>query len=186
MKKYLSIILTIILTCSMLTACGKDSGKEPEKEPEKKVENVLADKSLEDILDAMYKEKMPEFPLISTEVDLANEDNVRYFTGLSMEDAGKVKEVLVSEPAMGSQAYSLVLARLNDVKDAETITAAMKAGIDQRKWICVEADDLRVCASGDVVMMVMISSEFADSVTAEQLTDAFANVAEGNLSVEAN
>lgn len=190
MKKYLSIILTIILTCSMLTACGKqpdkESAKEPEKETEEQPENLLAEKNLEDILAAIYEEKSPEFPLLSTNVDLADENAVKAFTGLSKEDAEKVKEVLASESAMGSQAYSLVLLRLKDAKDAEAIAASMKKGIDPRKWICVEADDLRVCASGDVVMLVMISSEFADVLTAEQLTDAFASVAGGSLSVELN
>lgn len=187
MKKFLAIILTTVMTFSMLTACGNNEkpAEEPQTTEEQQV-NVLADKSLEEILEAVYKEKMPEFPLISVNVDLADENAVKSFTGLTSEDSSKVKEALASEPAMGSQAYSLVLIRLNDEKDAEDIAAKVKAGVDPRKWICVEADDLRVCASGDVVMFVMISTVFADSVTAAQLTDAFTNVAGGNLTVEAN
>lgn len=160
------------MTFSLLTGCG--------------AKNLLADKSLEDILTAVYEQKQPEFPLISTDVDLKDEQSVTYFTGLSKEDSSKVKEVLVSEPAMGSQAYSLVLLRLNDAKDAESVANAVKDGIDPRKWICVEADDIRACAHGDVVMFVMISSEFAESITAEDLTNAFKEVAGGKLSVELN
>lgn len=174
MKKFLALTLTLILTLTTLTACGSAD----------KPANVLADKSLEDILAAVYEEKTPEFPLMDTKVDFSDADAVKYFTGLSTDDAAKVKEALASEPAMGSQAYSLVLLRLNDAKDAEAIATAVKNGVDPRKWICVEADDIRVCASGDVVMFVMISSVFADSLTAEQLVDSFKNVAEGNLSVD--
>lgn len=173
MRKYVALVLAVVLTLTTLTACG---GKE--------TPNVLADKSLEDILAAIYEEKMPEFPLMTNPVDLADENAVTYFTGLSKEDSGKVKEAIASEPMMGSQAYSLVLIRLNDVKDAEDVAAAVKAGVDTRKWICVEADDIRACASGDVVMFVMMSTAFADSMTSEQMVEAFKTVAEGNLSVD--
>lgn len=173
MKKHFARIMVLFLTLSLLTACG-----------EKAPENVLADQSLEEILAAIYEEKAPEFPLMDMPVDLADENAVSYYTGLSGEDAKMVKEALASESAMGSQAYSLVLLRLNDAKDAEAAATAVKAGINPRKWICVEADDLRVSAHGDVVMLVMISSVFADSVTAEDLTAAFQTVAGGNLSVD--
>lgn len=173
MKKYLAMMMALVMSLSLLTACGK-----------KEAENVLADKPLKDILAAVYEEKSPEFPLLDTAVDLTNADAVTYYTGLSKEDSEKVKEVLASESAMGSQAYSLVLLRLNDAKEAEAVASAVKKGINPAKWICVEADDLRVCAHGDVVMLVMISSVFADSITAEQLTEAFKTVAGGNLSVD--
>lgn len=191
MKKFLAIILTTVMTMSMLTACGDNkepvaTTETPQTTEEQKAENALADKSLESILEEIYKEKMPEFPLMSQVVDLADEGSVKYYTGLTADDSSKIKEALASEPAMGSQAYSLVLLRLNDEKDAEDIAAKVKAGVDPRKWICVEADDIRVCASGDVVMFVMISTTFADSITATQLTDAFTNVAGGSLSVPAN
>lgn len=188
MKKFLALILTTVMTFSMLTACGNNEkpAEEPQTTEEQKPVNALVDKSLENILDEIYKEKMPEFPLMSQVVDFADENSVKYYTGLTADDSSKVKEALASEPAMGSQAYSLVLIRLNDEKDAEDIAAKVKAGVDPRKWICVEADDIRVCASGDVVMFVMISTTFADSITATQLTDAFTNVAGGSLSVTAN
>lgn len=184
MKKYFALVLAVVMACGMLSGCGKSAPKEEKKEEKKEEVNMLADKSLEDILNSIYEDTMPEFPLMSTEVDLANEDNVKYFTGLTKEDAGKVKEALASESAMGSQAYSLVLLRLNDAKDAEAIANAVKEGVDPRKWICVEADDQRVAAHGDVVMMVMVSTVFAEDITAEKMTEAFKKAAGGNLSVD--
>lgn len=173
MKRFLSLILAIAMTCSMLTACGNGA----------KVTNVLADKSLREIQEAIYKEVTPQFPLMDMEVDFTDENAVKYYTGLSGEDAGKVKEALASEPMMGSQAYSMVLLRLNDAKDAEAIANAVKEGVDPRKWICVEADTMRVCAHGDVVMFVMVASVFED-IPVDKFADAFKNVAEGTLSVD--
>ena len=115
-------------------------------------------------------------------VDLADPDAVLYYTGL--ESAEKIKEVSVFEAMMGSQAFSVVVARLNDAADAEEIANAMKNGIDQRKWICVEADDLRVVAAGDLVMLVMISSEYAADVTAADYVDAFTNYVGGTLDID--
>lgn len=175
MKKYLVLFLTLILSFTMLTACG-----------EKEKPSVLADKTLEEIQTAIYEEKMPDLSLMSMDVNIDNEDELKSFTGLTKDDAGKIKEVVVSESAMGAQPYSLVLVRLNDAKDAETIANAMKSGIDQRKWVCVEADDLRVSASEDVVMLIMVGSTFSDVVTSQEITDAFKTVAGGSLSVELN
>jgi len=80
---------------------------------------------------------------------------------------------------MGAQAYSLVVVKVKDAADAETVAKEMMNGIDQRKWICVEADDLRVAAAGDTAVLMMVSSEHADVVTAADITDAFGAVAGG-------
>ncbi|MDO5409070.1 MAG: hypothetical protein Q4F21_01295 [Lachnospiraceae bacterium] len=174
MKRYLALILTIVMALGAFTACGKD----------KSADNALADKGLDEILAAVYEKKTPEFKLTDTKVDLTDENMAVYFTGLSKEDGEKVEEALASEPAMSSQAYSLVLLRVKDEKDAQAIAAAVKDGVDTRKWICVEADDVRACAHGDVVMFIMMSSEFADSLTADQMVEAFKETAGGSLSVD--
>ena len=53
----------------------------------------------------------------------------------------------------------------------------MKNGINPRKWICVEADDIASAYAGNVVMLFMVSSDFADTVTSAQMVDAFNAVA---------
>ena len=60
----------------------------------------------------------------------------------------------------------------------------MRDGINQAKWICVEADDLRVVACGDVIMLVMVSSQLSDTVTAQDMVDAFVAVAQQEPSVD--
>ncbi len=154
-------------------------------EQETSVENNDASEStsgeLQSIIEKIYEIKSPEFMVGDAPVDLNDPDSVKYFTGLS--DSSKIKEVAVSEPMMGSQAYSLVLVKLNQQEDAETVANEMLQGIDQRKWICVEADDLKVVAQGDVVMLIMVSSTFEDALTSQDIVDAFQEVRQAELDI---
>ena len=76
---------------------------------------------------------------------------------------------------MGSMAFSMVLVRLTPDAGSKEEAEAMKSGIDTRKWICVEADDLKVAGFGDVVMLIMLNSD--SGMTAQSFVDAFAKVA---------
>ena len=50
----------------------------------------------------------------------------------------------------------------------------MKSGVDPRKWICVEADDMLLAGCGDVIMLIMVSS--TSDMTAQSFVDAFQTV----------
>ena len=76
---------------------------------------------------------------------------------------------------MGSLAFSMVLVRVAEGAGSKAVAEAMKSGIDTRKWICVEADDLKVAGFGDVVMLIMVNSD--SGMTAQSFVDAFAKVA---------
>ena len=69
----------------------------------------------------------------------------------------------------------MVMVRVADGVDAKSVAESMKSGIDPRKWICVEADDLKVAGFGDVVMLIMVNSD--SGMTAQSFVDAFAKVA---------
>ena len=55
----------------------------------------------------------------------------------------------------------------------------LKTGIDPRKWICVEADDVQVVSYGDVVMLIMVDS--TSGLTSQSFVDAFAQVCGGDV-----
>ena len=78
---------------------------------------------------------------------------------------------------MGSLAFSMVMVRVAPEADAKAVAEAMKAGIDTRKWICVEANDLLVTGYGDVVMLIMLDN--SNGMTAQSFVDAFATVVGG-------
>ena len=96
-----------------------------------------------------------------------------FFPGL--DSAEKISEAAAFEPMMGSMAFSMVLVRVAEGAEAKSVAESMKAGIDTRKWICVEANDLKVAGFGDVVMLIMVNSD--SGMTVQSFVDAFAKVA---------
>ena len=209
MKKS-TIIILILVGALLMGACGSNGGPDntkttptptagaggsnigvstpttaptatPTTAPVDEVVNLEG--TLPEIIEKIYAQKESGLMVITMEPDLTDLDALPYYTGLK--EATKIKAAAVSESAFGSQAYSLVLVRLNDAKDAEEIANAMLEGIDTRKWCCVCADDVRVAAYGDVVMFIMTSTEFVSggAASAQDLTDAFATVCGGELSI---
>lgn len=171
MKKFVSVILALSLVLS-LAACG---GKKTQ-ETEAPAMNVSG--TMEELLNKTIEQRPVEFMGGVIPVDLtdSSEDGLwalKSYTGL--EDASKITEAAAFEPMMGSMAFSMVLVRLAEGADSKAVAESMKSGIDTRKWICVEADDLKVAGFGDVVMLVMLNSD--SGMTAQSFVDAFAKVA---------
>ena len=131
-----------------------------------------------EIIDQIYaKYPVTEMPLGTMEIDINDADMLKMFTGL--DSASKIESAAASETMMGSQAYSLVVVKTKSAKDAESVLEEMVNGIDQRKWICVEADDLSAAHTGNVVVLMMVGSVHADVVTSADIIDAFRAVCGG-------
>ena len=171
MKKILSVVLALALVLSM-AACGGKKAAETEA-PALKVEGTM-----EELLNKTIEQRPVEFMGGVIPVDLtdSSEDGLwalKSYTGL--DDASKITEAAAFEPMMGSMAFSMVLVRTVEGADSKAVAESMKSGIDTRKWICVEADDLKVAGFGDVVMLIMVNSD--SGMTAQSFVDAFAKVA---------
>ena len=171
MKKIVSIVLALALVLS-LAACG---GKKAEEttEPALSVAGTM-----EELLNKTIEQRPVEFMGGVIPVDLtdSSEDGLwalKSYTGL--DSAEKITEAAAFEPMMGSMAFSMVLVRTANEVDTKAVAESMKSGIDTRKWICVEADDLKVAGFGDVVMLIMLNSD--SGMTAQSFVDAFAKVA---------
>ena len=174
MKKFISVILTAALALSLFAACGKT------ETPEAPKGNDLSGETCEALVNKIYETKAPEFPLMTMPVDLADTEGTAWMTGVS--DPALLKEAVVSESMMGSQAYSLVMARVNDAAKAEEVAQMMLDNIDPRKWICVGADDIDAAIYGDLVMFVMIDSQFG--MPAADFIGVFKTIAGGALDKE--
>lgn len=169
---------------------NKDENKETEtQKPEKKPENNSKPQtngsapsgSPVEIIEKLYAQKSVDLSLNTMELDLSDEAQIKMMTGLDSSD--KLSSAAVSEALIGSQAYSLVIVKLKDKKDQEKVAKEMLNGIDTRKWICVEADDLRVAATGDVVMLFMVESALSDVVTSKEMVDAFNTICGGKMDI---
>jgi len=161
---------------------NKDSNNQDESSNKDNTEQGGLKEDLSTIIDKIYGIKDPGLRLVSSPIDLTNKDAVKYNTGL--EDVSKVKEIVVSEAMMSSQAYSLALVRVKDAADAKSVAEAMLEGIDPAKWICVRADDLKIVTYHDVVMLIMMGSQLSEKVTSDQIVDAFKGICGGKLDLE--
>ena len=172
MKKFISVILMAALALSLFAACGKtdDAPKGAD----------LSGESAEALVNKIYESKMPEFALMTMPVDLADAEMVAWQTGVS--DPALLKEAVISESMMGSQAYSMVMVRVNDAAKAEEVAQMMLDNIDPRKWICVAADDIDAAIYSDLVLFVMIDSSFG--IPAADFIGAFKTIAGGALDKE--
>lgn len=86
----------------------------------------------------------------------------KYYTGLS--DSSNVDYIVISEPLMNAQAYSLVVLKVKDTSKIESMKQEMYDNIDMAKWICVSADKMYITNSNDIIFMVMASEDWATPV----------------------
>lgn len=124
---------------------------------------LTADAELSGMVDKLYEAYPVDLMMLTTRaVDLNDESWLTYNTGLNAEQAAKVDAGVLSESLTGSQAYSLVLLRVKDEADAQTIADAVLDNIQMNKWVCTMADKARVATFGDKVLFVMSNSELTD------------------------
>ncbi len=170
MKRIIVIMLIAVMSASLFVACGK-----------KETEKPALTGDLTQIMDKIYENKKVELPLQTVPVDLNDELALSSYTGLT--DASQIKEAVASESMIGSQAYSVILVRAKDSANTKNIADAMIKGINPAKWVCVEADDIKVATYDDVILYVMLSSALSDTVTANELIEAFKTVCGGTIDV---
>ena len=196
MKKLIAMLLALSMVFAM-AACGATENKETEPATEATTEatEIVTEEVIEEVTEEFVEEEdvvieltametllnsiveiQPvEFMGMSMPVDLADMDAVKYFTGLDSIEG--VQEAAVYEPMIGSIAFSMVAVQVAEGADVEAVAEAMESGIDTRKWICVEANDLMVVTSGDVVLLVMVDSN--NGLSAQSFVDAFNTVVGG-------
>ncbi|MGN0447927.1 MAG: hypothetical protein ACI4GC_05210 [Acutalibacteraceae bacterium] len=194
MKKVLAIALTLLLVAGLVACSGNkatdgnaaDGNTVTTYEGElSAVIPALYEKNpvqlmLGDPMEVNYFDPWSVNSILGLEAEGLNDDS--FVTDGNLAAEFGIKEAYYSEPMIGSQAYSLVVARVSDGTDIEAVKKAMFEGIDQSKWICVTADELRVVSSLDIVMLVMASSSL-DGNLADAMVEAFKTVV-GELSGE--
>ena len=162
MKKFIALTLVVLLFATLFAGCAEKKAS-LEGAPAEIIEKIYAQKSVE----------FAPMTLTPDDPDYGSMWDWTYYTGLA--DGSQISQAAVSEPMMGSIAFSLVVVRVNEGVDAKAVAEQMKSNIDTRKWVCVEAGDLQVAGYGDVVMLIMID-EALDSISSQDFVDAFKTV----------
>lgn len=153
MKK-IGYVFMITMICFLFIGCGKNQSniQEPLSDVMKKLyENISED----------------EMPLLET-IEVTKENQEYYLGNVSF----NYQEALASEPVMSSIAHSVVLIRLKDTKNIESIKKEIKEKVYPNKWICVGVEDKNVIvvSKGNLILLVM------DDEYATQIRDNFLNL----------
>lgn len=172
MKKYLSVFLTAAMVLSLFAGCGNEKPAQETTAPSAHVEGTM-----EELLNKIVDEQPVEFAGGAMTIDLSDTSEeglwvIKSNTGLDSTDV--ITEAAVFEPMIGSIAFSMVMVRVAPGESTKAVAEAMKSGINPRKWVCVEADDLLVTGYGDVAMLIMVDS--GNDMTAQSFVDAFGKV----------
>ncbi len=153
---------------------------EPETPAEDEQPAQQAD-GLAAVVDQIYAAcPVPLRSLMTQPVDMTMADTVTWLTGVT--DPALLTEAVISEPMMSSQAYSLVLVRVADAANAESVAQMMMDNIDPAKWMCVCADDIDVGIKDDLVLFVMVDSMM--ELPAADIVAGFKSVCGGSLDKE--
>ena len=125
--------------------------------------NVETPIDVNDIINTINKNNKNVLPELETlKVDIKNIDEVTSYTGLKTNDG--IESIVVSEPLITSQAYSVAIVKVKDNADVEKIKQEMLDIIDMRRWICVSAEQLYITNSGNVIFSVMADKDIAKAV----------------------
>lgn len=148
------------------------------KKPKTNLEAINSVEDLSALVNKVYEGQEGNIPssLQTQIIDTTDDMAVKMVTGL--ENANDLEYVVASEPMITSQAYSLVLAKVKNGKNADEIAKQMSENVDQAKWICVSAEKVYATSSGNIVFLVMSSEK-----TAKPIYEKFKTLA-GNIGKE--
>ena len=156
-KVIIGIVAVAIVIIAVVVAMAMNSTSKTNLEPINSTEDLSA------LIEKIYEGEENLYPTLNTTiVDTTDDMAVKSATGL--ENANDLEYIVISEPMITSQAYSLVLAKVKEGKNASEIAKTMNENIDARKWICVSAEKVYTTSSGDVICLVMASQDMAKPI----------------------
>ena len=168
MEKNKKIIITIAVILAVIAVIAtivlvNNSKTEDDKKLASKL-NIQTTEELENLVDKIYEgtpeENMPM--LQSMLIDINDKDMVSSLIGFDSTE--KIDAIVASEPMMSSQAYSMVLVKVKDTKDANEIAKKINESVNPNKWICVSAEKIYTTSIDNIVCLVMSDEEVAKPV----------------------
>lgn len=119
--------------------------------------------NMKNLIDSIYKNANVELPSLETnEIDMSDNYTVSTYTG--SQDNSNIESIIVSEPLISSQAYSLVVMKLKNSADVEKVKQNIYDNVNMSKWICVSAEKLYITNYNNIVFYVMSDEDWAQPV----------------------
>lgn len=119
--------------------------------------------NMKNLIDSIYKNANVELPSLETnEIDMSDNYTVSTYTG--SQDNSNIESIVVSEPLISSQAYSLVVMKLKNSADVEKVKQNIYDNVNMSKWICVSAEKLYITNYNNIVFYVMSDEDWAQPV----------------------
>ena len=116
-------------------------------------ETVDWGEELTQLVETIYEGNENLYPsLMSQLIDVKDAETVNYMTGL--ENGNDLEALIVSEPMMSSQAYSLIIAKVKSGANPDDVVKKMYENINMRKWICVSAEVLYATSTEEYAFLV--------------------------------
>ena len=170
MNKIVKIVIAIIVAIVIIMGVNLFRKSSPKQESNLNINN---NDDLVSLINQIYEGVTIEMPKLQTQaLDVTDANMVKTFTGLDSTE--NIENLVVSEPLMSSQAYSLVLVKVKDGANINDMAKTMNENIDVRKWICVSAEKVYTATSGNVICLVMTNAD-----TAKTVFDSFKAIAGG-------
>lgn len=133
----LIVIVAVAVIIALLVA---KSGKEEKNNSSLKISSV---EDLNNLVEEIYEDNKP-FPTLETrEINVSESAEVEAVTGVDNGD--DFEYLVVSEPMISSQAYSLVIGKVKSGVNSDKVAKEIYENVNPRKWICVSAE--KVCAT---------------------------------------
>ena len=167
-KKFFIISLILLAAISfiifiLVSGSGNKGSDNKGSDNKGNVETPKAINDINDVINTINKNNKNVLPELETmKVDIKNIDEVTSYTGLKTNDG--IESIVVSEPLITAQAYSVAIVKVKDNADVEKIKQEMLDNIDMRRWICVSAEQLYITNSGNVIFSVMADKDVAKAV----------------------
>ena len=162
MKKNLVIIILIILALILISG-GIFILVSRNNQVSNKNLRLETEGDIKSMIKTIYSTSNTTLPSLETmKIDMSDNNTVSSYT--SLKDNSDVEMVIVSEPLMSSQAYSLVVIKLKNGANIDSIKNQIYENINMRKWICVSAEKLYITNYDNVIFYVMSDEESAKSI----------------------
>lgn len=180
------VLIAVIMLISIAVGKGEET-KQPtggntsgggEVSAEIKIDSLNNAEEMKTAIDKIYtKNGQPYVGLQTTEIDVNNDIMLGTYTGLASNK--DIEAAVVSEDPNATEAYSLVMVKVAEVGDVETLKEWILDHINVKKWVWFSAEKVYVTNYNNTIVAV-VGSEYMS----KEIYDTFKEIVDGNIGTE--